>query len=90
MGRYSDNVVTHRVDNGLHIAGFVGGEPGPVVIFLELIEEFEKIRRQTFELGHFIKMDTCNNVRNTDSANSRAYTGRNYKNGGPAVSATGS
>ena len=76
MGCYADNVITHRLDNGYQIAGFVDRKPIPIIILLKLIKEFEEVLRETVKLRH-IKMDTCNNARNADSASSRAYTGHN-------------
>lgn len=39
-----NNEFTHRVDDGFVIARLVVSEPFAVVVFFELLEEFEEIR----------------------------------------------
>ena len=89
MRRYTDNEITHRVNNGFKIAWFVGGKPFPVVVLLEFTEEIEEVFWETVKLRHF-KKDTCNNARNVGNASSKAGTGRNCNMPGRDARATGS
>ena len=68
------DVGTHWCNDGFYVAGFIGGKPITIVVFLEVGEKLEETLAEAFEFN----TDTCSGsaCRNVGNASSKGNTGR--------------